>query len=600
LVRISGLDQKQFPLISAALDVRGADGAFLSGLKKEQVTLLENGSPVPLDDLKERTSGLEISVALDATASMTVYTPDGRTRYQVIADTLTEWAGQQSSGQSDHFNLFAGAATPATDLTYRSDWLAAFRGLPDPAGDARPATDSLTQAIQKAETTAVDPGMGRVVLWIASPLEAPQVAALPDLVSRAQKIGMRLFIWSVSPAVAIQSVGGQALQQAAAQTGGQFFGYSGGGLLPNLDDWLNPLRGIYSLHYTSRAHTSGEQTLTARVQQPGGPLESAPLTFPIDLQPPNPILISPPAHIQRTCPAECVDPAGQLKPGQVPLRILVEFPDGHARTLAATRLYVDGKLAAENTKSPYNSFDWDLSGLTASGAHRIAVEAVDSLGLSRRSLELPVQVQIVIPQRTWLQKLLARPGLAPGMAVFAGLLCLSLAALYTRRRFPDWRTRLGALRLGRGSGRSQGAQGDRLVTRAEQSGRRPGDSRPGLLAAQLVRLGADERPSADGPLRLPGREVTLGSDPARAEILVEDASVDGLHARLAPQEDGRIRLVDAGSVAGTWINAELLPSDGALLEHGDLISVGRALFRFETGAGPHPRHVTIEKTNEYL
>jgi hypothetical protein len=599
-VRLSGLDAKQFPLVSATLDVRAANGDFLTGLKKEQITLLENGVSIPLDELKERTSPLELSVALDATASMTVYTPDGRTRYQVVADMLEQWAGQQSGGQGDHFNLFAGKATPSTDLSYRSDWLAAFRALPDPAGDARPALDSLTQAIQKVETTQADPGMARVVLWITSPPESPQVSALPDLVSRAQKAGVRLYIWSLSPAVAIQSVGGQALQQAAAQTGGQFVGYSGGGELPNPDDWFNPLRGMYTLRYTSRAHATGDQTLAVQIQQPDEALESTPLTFPIRLQPPNPILISPPAHLQRTCPAGCTDPAGQLTPGQIPLRLLVEFPDGHPRALTATRLFVDGKLAAERSASPFNTFTWDLSGLTTSGVHHIAVEAVDSLGLSKRSLELPVQVQITILKRTWLQSLLAVPGLGPAAAVIVGLLCLGIAAVTLRRRFPDWRTRLGALPLGWIGRLALHGRGERPADREEPNARRPGDPRVGLPAAQLIRLGEDERPGAGGPVRLPGREVTLGSDPTRAEILVEDPSVDGLHARLASQEDGRVRISDAGSVAGTWVNAEPVPAGGVLLEHGDLISAGRVLFRFETGAAPHPRHVMTEKTSEYL
>jgi pSer/pThr/pTyr-binding forkhead associated (FHA) protein len=46
------------------------------------------------------------------------------------------------------------------------------------------------------------------------------------------------------------------------------------------------------------------------------------------------------------------------------------------------------------------------------------------------------------------------------------------------------------------------------------------------------------------------------------------------------KEDGSFRLVDEGSVAGTWVNYSSVSSDGVTLEHGDLIHIGRVNFRF--------------------
>jgi hypothetical protein len=46
------------------------------------------------------------------------------------------------------------------------------------------------------------------------------------------------------------------------------------------------------------------------------------------------------------------------------------------------------------------------------------------------------------------------------------------------------------------------------------------------------------------------------------------------------KEDGQFKLSDEGSVAGTWINYSPVTGEGAALEHGDLIHLGRVGFRF--------------------
>jgi hypothetical protein len=82
------------------------------------------------------------------------------------------------------------------------------------------------------------------------------------------------------------------------------------------------------------------------------------------------------------------------------------------------------------------------------------------------------------------------------------------------------------------------------------------------------------------PIPINAAEVTLGSDPSKASLLLTDPSVEGLHARLIHQEDGSFLLLDEGSTAGTWINYKIVPKEGAPLVHGDLIHIGRSGFRF--------------------
>ena len=51
----------------------------------------------------------------------------------------------------------------------------------------------------------------------------------------------------------------------------------------------------------------------------------------------------------------------------------------------------------ENTSEPFNKFTWDLATYAATAEHQIDVEVVDSLGLSKTSMAVPVTVTVVKP-----------------------------------------------------------------------------------------------------------------------------------------------------------------------------------------------------------
>ena len=109
--------------------------------------------------------------------------------------------------------------------------------------------------------------------------------------------------------------------------------------------------------------TGGSHTLSVDVKGQSGEIKSADQPFNVDLQPPNPILVSPPLQIVRRPPEK--DPYNDkvLLPAAQKLDIIIEFPDGHKRPLVRTTLYVDGKIAAENKAAPFDSFTWDLQRL---------------------------------------------------------------------------------------------------------------------------------------------------------------------------------------------------------------------------------------------
>jgi S1-C subfamily serine protease len=87
-----------------------------------------------------------------------------------------------------------------------------------------------------------------------------------------------------------------------------------------------------------------------------------------------------------------------------------------------------------------------------------------------------------------------------------------------------------------------------------------------------------------GPLR--GREfpigagLVIGRDPARAQIVVDDAAVSGAHLWIGPM-DGRIVAMDCGSTNGTFLNERYQQRlRHAALGAGDVVTIGQPNVKF--------------------
>jgi hypothetical protein len=100
---------------------------------------------------------------------------------------------------------------------------------------------------------------------------------------------------------------------------------------------------------------------------------------------------------------------------------------------------------------------------------------------------------------------------------------------------------------------------------------------PPAIAHLLPLAGADET-TLPAPLQIIADDVTLGSDPLRVNLLIADPSVEELHARIH-HEDKSFLITDAGSIAGTWVNYNLVPPAGTQLEHADIVHLGQVGFR---------------------
>lgn len=568
---VYGLQTDSFPAITAGMDVFDASGNFVSGLTRTDVSLLEDAQSRPVTSLKELQPGTEFALALDPGPFFAYRDVNAVTRIDKIMKALKEWAAAHPDSLGDDLSFIPTGGTPATRLVTTAAFSEALAAYKPDLNNLVSSPQTLSAALDAVSEPSSQPGRKPVVLYITSIPAEGDIPLLQNLAKRAVAGFIRVDVWIVSSQAFFSTSGATALKDLAIQTGGQSFFFSGAEQLPSPDDYLAPLRHTYLLEYSSGILTSGSHTLAVQVTLNGGPVSSADIPFELDVQPPNPILVAPPQQIVRTAPDARTTAAASFIPAQQTISIIVEFPDKRTRPLVRTVLYVDGIQAGENTSAPFDQFTWDLKGYTISAQHILTVKAVDSYGLSKVSLGVPVLVTVVKPQfglLPWLSR--NSQWVALGAIFFAGG---GLVVIFTSSR----------VRNRRKTATGRRSRLDPLTQPVHPERRKSGLhlERKNMVKsseAYLVRLKDDGQPITAPPIPIASAEVIFGSDPIQATYILDDPSVSPRHARLK-EKHGEYILSDEKSVAGTWINYEQLTGPRSL-SHGDVIHFGRMSYRF--------------------
>jgi hypothetical protein len=582
-VRLASPETADYPRISTYLEVRDGQGDFVHGLQKGDVIILEDGNRLPVTKLDPLRSGAQLVVAVNPGSAFAIRNVQGKSRFDFLKQYLLGWGDARLGSAMDDLSLLANDNPDATHMAEVKDWLTSVEAYQPDARNAVPDPDILARAVDVAADSAVIPGMAKVVLFITAPMQPEAGIGLQSIASRAEQMGVRLLIWLVASTERFSSQEANQLKDLARQTGGGYFAYSGSEEIPSLEDYLEPLRNTYLLEYDSRITTSGPHQLAAQVNLGGSPVTSNEQEFNLEVLPPNVAFISPHLQIERVHPPEEQD-AQVLIPQSEILEVLIEFPDGYQRSIQRATLYVDGEIADEQTEAPFDQFHWDLSGYTNTAQHTLRVEVVDSLGLSGMSIDTPVLVSVKYPPQNILVTFSRNLSLLAGVTVVLAGAILMLVLIRGGQIRPgillSWRRR-----------RRRSDPVTQPVKVKEERGTQPRSSwinrlnwTQRRLASQAVAfltpISESGKDNSSPPISIALNEITFGSDPSQVSQVIDDPSIEGAHARLQRKKDGEFRLSDLGSVAGTWLNYTPVSKEGADLEHGDLIHIGRVGFRF--------------------
>ena len=602
---IIAIDAQTFPKVSALLDVFNSNGGFESNLTASSLTIYEDGQTRQADSLNLLEVPVQIVVAVNPAPALNLHNKDGRSRYESVVETLGAWAGSQPVDTGDDLNLvsLSGLLIMHADA---KDWFAGLSSFKPDFKKSTPNLQTLSSALDTVSLPTAQVGMKRAILFITPAMDDPNIDnTIASYIQRAVESKVRVFVWFVDAPDSFASASANAFKSLALQTGGSFAAFSGTEGLPDPNAYFAPLRRIYALTYTSTLSTAGAHTLGIYVNTSQGQVPALDKTFNVDIQPPNPIFVSPPLQITRQPPADDPYNSELLTPALQVIDIIVEFPDGHKRELKRTSLYVDGAIVAENTKSPFGRFIWDLSTYEQSSQHTIVVEAEDSLGLRKSSISIPVTLTVVqVPKG--IQALFARYSsyLILGAIGLAGLALLGILVRSrfagtsapkerkTKKSFEDPLTQpVASLTEPLASSARKSKTAPRRTGRTQPRPARVNADAP----AYLIRLMNGGDAAGVSPIPMLEKEMTFGTDPVQSMHILDDPSISPLHARIKQTEDGDFVMYDHWSVAGTWVNFDPVPREGHRLAHGDRIHFGGLIYRFELKQPPTEREPRILK-----
>jgi hypothetical protein len=230
------------------------------------------------------------------------------------------------------------------------------------------------------------------------------------------------------------------------------------------------------------------------------------------------------------------------------------------------------------------------------------VEVEDVLGMTRSSIEVPVEVISEAPARLTVLGTLSSYGLVAVGAMFLGGAVVAYVLISGRRPLNG--------RLGGSKKKKRPAESSPLpaaVVKPDEHVHQPfarlaepvawlRKQTPGRSVraqARLMRVGENGEVITGSQLPINLREITIGSDARQVDYFIDAPCVDKIHATLYHRKKGEYFLVDGGSIAGTWVNYNPLSSQGKQLVHGDMVHFGRVAFRFEENTPTRQRQLIV-------
>lgn len=565
---ISEPDTQAFPTISIMVGATDESGRRITSLTTENFQILEDGREV--DDLvvEEVLVGTRQVFVINTAPGLSVRDSRGLTRFDYARqELLNYWRDPDASLIGiDDLSLLTSDGLLIQHSNAAAELAAALDEMEPTFEGTISGFDLLLLALDFSTDPLEASSLPSSLVFVTPLIETPRDLPIANAISRASESGTAIYPVLFSSEDALEQPEVEPLRELADATGGQFLAFDLEGGMQSVANRILDQRVQYKVTFSSQADTPGTHLLQVQISDDDFETSSPPVEYEIDVQPPEVAFIQPPNEIVR----QTDDPeleVDEISPTAYDLRVLTTFPDGHARDIARSSLLVDQEVVDVRREAPFDRFEWDLTEYRQTGAHSLRVLVEDSQGLEAETIEHPVQVVISRPE----QGLTAlRPALDSLVAVLAVIvagmvLVIGLTTLVRRAPLPE------------------PSVGVRLnpVKRARLQSSAPPE-------ALLIPL----RPSGD-PVPLTGVDVVLGRDASLAAVVLDDPSVERMHARLIRQADGDYLLRDQDSVAGSWINYELVPKSGQRLHHGDHIQLGRVEFRFQLPGDHPPRKILV-------
>ena len=559
-------DLRDFPTVRSAFKVYNELGRPVQSITAKDVLVYENTSPIPINDFQEKYNGVHFTLAVNSDRTLDVRDTAGISYYEYLRTSIEQWQKSASVTDQDEWSLTFNDDVHYLHLKDLNNWLLALMTYPSDMRRYMGNLESLITAVDSAYESNV--ALDQVLLYITPEPLLEDITTLSSLKQRALEKHLTINVWMVGKSYVLDTERGQTLLQLAKDTGGDFFIYSGSEAIPDIQTYLDGYGSSYTCTYTSQIRGSGMQTQTLSGRLENQEIFSPELSFYLQVLAPKPVFISPPLEINRVILPHDNDQTPIIQPEMQQIEVLIEFPDGKPRALAYAQLYADGVLVDENSMAPFEKFNWEMGSISESGMVNLQVNIEDSLGLQASSATLPIQINVEsaqIPENDtdfWKY----------GWLLIAVPIILTMSAVSLILKFR--RNRLDSL-IRQQQAKSQPQKHSPSSSRGRQASSIFLDT-----TARLIKLDQDLKPVGEKPILLINTPIIFGRDPAVADVALQDASIEAVHAKLQRLPDGNYLLTDLGSTAGTWVNYAPISQQGIIIEHGDIIHIGSLTFRF--------------------
>jgi hypothetical protein len=578
---LNQFDASRFPQLSVFLSLSDSLGGRPPGLAAGDLQLQEDGKDVRAFTLSEEPTGLRLIVILDPGPDLTRLLPEGDSRIARLQSTLSTWLGGLPQPGLDDFTLIAPAGALLSHSSSMTDFLGALNGY-KPVVPAAPALSMmLTQALEAAADPLPRPGMRSIVLVFSATETALSSELPPQVCPRAQELNTPVFgIWSgrVQPATRTAY---DALGSLATACGGYGVALENSSGLATLLQNLATQRSQYHLEYRSAAAGAANHNLQVSVSKGDYSIQTPPIAFSLDVQPPAVRWTKFPDTIRREG-SDPLAPLNTFKPDSAVFEAETTFPDGHPREISWMQLLADDQPVWTCSSAPCGAVRWDISGVDASGTHTVVLAVRDELGLEGRTEARELAIDVAEPNGwdVFRTRYLAPVSIVLAL-VLAGGLMGSAVAILNRGGIRERRARSIAPEFIFPAG-GKAVQSRRSIRNARVREESRGGE-PAALAAYLLLEPLDP---AHSPIAISAGDVILGRTADQAAFAVDDPSVSERHARIVRMPDGAPWVFDLGSTAGTWLNFEETPESGCALREGDRLNLGRAAYRVHWTSAP--------------
>lgn len=553
-----------FPILSVQVKLPYQPDPLSPELDVNQFQIFEDETPVSIHSVNQARRGVHFTLAVNGGISFDFRDENGQSPYTKLSDVLLDWGESRTFTEEDSWSFVTNEGTEIRNTANRQAWVNALQGYQPNFRVMEPQLTGLETAINLANQRVVPFGVDKALLYITVPLNVDQIVPLRSLSERAASAGIHVFVWMIGDPYFLTNDQGGALIELAESTDGAFFHYAVENDIPDPESYLAPLGKVHTLTYESTIRESGSYALRVQAALPNGQISGEPVPFEITISPPNPILLSPPTTITRQTSATTETPNPEFDPVSVDFKIMVEFPDGYARSITASRLYVDGRVLDVNTEAPFDVLTWDLTSYRESSKHKLQIEVEDALGLSGHTILTPIEIIALYPQSEP-----EIPERQTGTFLLGGaiLAAVALLIIWLVPRF--WQFQ----RIKRFREKFL----HEINTRVKKDLSESYPENHVFASLHPLRPVEGEHDAASIPITQ--ARVVIGSEPGLADLVLEQNDIHAKQAQLYHQ-DGNFWLRDINSAGGTWVNYEFIGSKSVKLKAGDVLHFGKHGFRF--------------------